>query len=173
MALMDVLNMGLLYGAIVTVVFVAAILLTFRWNPEIWVQDLPPKLRDRYGPVGPSATRDSRIAGVAMFSAIGVILVYAILRLFQRAGGNPGFWAIFLLVFVALQTANVIDLVIIDWLFVATIKAKPLMIPGTEDWEGHDDYAFHFRAFLKGFVGMSVASAIFAGMAMLIGSFVA
>jgi hypothetical protein len=41
-------------------------------------------------------------------------------------------------------------------------------MPGTESWEGYDDYGFYFQGFLKGFVGITIASATFAAIAFVI-----
>ena len=172
MTITEIIYPALFYGLIISVLFTVVILLTFRWNPEIWVHDAPPKIRERYGPVGAKAKRDSQIAGIPTFLVLGLVLVYAILDLYRRAGGEAGYWAIFFTLFVAMQTFNVIDLLVIDWLFVATIKHKALMIPGTENWEGYADYGFYFTGFLKGFVGITVVSLVFAGVAVLIGRLV-
>jgi hypothetical protein len=170
MALAEVLSPALFYGAIISLVMTAMILITFRWNPEIWVHDAPPKIRERYGPISAKAKRDGRIAAIPTFLLLSGVLVVAIVDLHQRAGGAPGFWAIFLTLFVAMQTFNVFDLLVIDWLIVATLKPRALMIPGTETWEGHADYGFHFRGFLIGCAGITIVSLVFAGLATLITS---
>lgn len=100
------------------------------------------------------------------------MLVYATVDLYHRAGGPPGFWAIFLTLFVAMQTFNVFDLLVIDWLFVATLKPKALMIPGTETWDGYDDYGFYVHGFLVGFIGITVVSVLFTGLTLVIGTLV-
>ena len=172
MSVAEIVYPALLYGAIISLIFTAVILVTFRWNPEIWVHDAPPKIRERYGPVNDKAKRDGQIAGIPTFLLLGAVLIYAIVNLYQRAGGAPGFWAVFLTVFVAMQTFNVFDLLVIDWLFVATIKPKALMIPGTETWEGYNDYGFYVHGFLVGCVGITVVSVVLAGITALIGLFV-
>ena len=172
MTVTEIIFPALLYGAIISLVMTAMIFITFRWNPEMWVHDAPPKIRDRYGPVSDKAKRDSRIAAIPIFVLLGFILVYAIVGLHQRAAGPPGFWPIFLTLFVALQTFNVFDLLVIDWLIVATLNPRALMIPGTETWEGYNDYAFYFRGFLRGLIGITLANAILGGVAALIGQLV-
>ena len=171
MSIAEIVFPALFYGAIISLVMTVVILITFRWNPEIWVHDAPPKIRERYGPVNDKAKRDGRIAGIPTFLLLGGVLVYAIVDLYQRAGGVPGFWAVFLTVFVAMQTFNVFDLLVIDWLFVANLKPKALMIPGTETWDGFDDYGFYFHGFLVGCVGITVVSVVLAGITALIGAF--
>lgn len=168
MALTEIVYPALFYGALISLVMTVMILITFRWNPEIWVHDMPPKIRERYGPVSARAKREGRIAAVPTFVLLAGILVAAVVDLHRRAGGAPGFWALFLTLFVALQTFNVFDLLVLDWLILATFKPKFLMIPGTETWEGHRDYAFHFHGFLIGCAGITVVSLVCTGAAMLV-----
>jgi hypothetical protein len=169
-ALTGIVYPALFYGALISLVMTVMILITFRWNPEIWVHDAPPKIRERYGPVSAKAKRDGRIAAVPTFILLVGILVLAVVDLHRRAGSEPGFWAIFLTIFIAMQTFNVFDLLVLDWLILATFQPKSLMIPGTETWEGHGDYAFHFRGFLIGCAGITVVSVVCSGAAMLIAS---
>jgi hypothetical protein len=173
MTVTEIVVPALFYGAIISLIMTAMIFITFRWNPEMWVHDAPPKIRDRYGPVGDKAKRDGRFAAIPIFLLLGGVLVYAVVDLHRRAGGPPGFWPIFLTFFVAMQTFNLFDLLVIDWLIVATLKPRALLIPGTETWEGYGDYGFYFTGFLKGLVGITVASAVLAGVAALIGWVVA
>ena len=55
-----------------------------------------------------------------------------------------------------------VDLLIIDWLIVATIRPTFIMVPCTEELKGYSDYGFPFRAFLKGLVGSLIASLVIA-----------
>lgn len=169
MSATSILVTGLLYGGLISLIMTAAILVTFRWNPEIWVHDAPPRIRERYGPVSDRAKRDGRLAAIPVFALLAAVLVLAVIEVYRRAGGDPGFWSLFLTLFIAMQTFNVFDLLVIDWLVVATLKPRALMIPGTQDWEGYADYGFYWRGFLKGFAGITVASFLLAGLALLIG----
>ena len=159
---------GLLYVGLVSLVMTALILVTFRWNPEIWVHDAPPKIRERYGPVSAKAKRDGQLASIPTFLLLAGVLILAIMDVYRRAGGALRYWDVFVVVFVALQTFNVFDLVVIDWLVVATLRPKQLLLPGTETWEGYADYGFYLQGFLKGLVGITAASLLFAGGAVLV-----
>ncbi len=53
---------------------------------------------------------------------------------------------------------NAVDLLILDRLVFVTLRPKIVVLPGTEGAGGYGDYGFHFRAFLKGLAGSSVAS---------------
>ena len=62
------------------------------------------------------------------------------------------------------MTWNVVDLLIVDWLIVCTIRPKVIVPPGTENCAGWKDYGFHFKGFLHGSVYMSLFALVFAGI---------
>jgi hypothetical protein len=78
MTIADILYPALFYGVVISLVMTAMILITFRWNPEMWVHDAPPKIRERYGPVHQESIRDSRLAAIPTILLLGGVLVYAI-----------------------------------------------------------------------------------------------
>lgn len=43
---------------------------------------------------------------------------------------------------------SLIDLVVVDWLVICWWRPRWVVIPGTEDCEGWNDYGFHLRALL-------------------------
>jgi len=45
MSIVDIVYPALIYGAIISLVMTAVIIITFRWKPEMWVHDAPPKIR--------------------------------------------------------------------------------------------------------------------------------
>jgi hypothetical protein len=57
---------------------------------------------------------------------------------------------------------------LIDWLLFVRVRPAFVVLPGTEGMAGYDDYAFHWRAFLKGTAGIAVLSVMVAGIATLI-----
>lgn len=70
MATTEIIYPALFYSFIISLLMTVVILLTFRWNPEIWVHDAPPEIRERYGPVGAKAKRPGRIAGITAGTAL-------------------------------------------------------------------------------------------------------
>ena len=169
MDIADILYPALFNGVLISVVMSAIVFITIRWNPEMWMHDAPPQIRERYGPVSTRSKREGQLVAIPVFIALGGILTYAILNLYQRAGGPPGFWAVFWTLFVAMEAFNLFDLLVLDWLIFATLKPRALMIPGTEEWEGWSDYGFYWRGFLKGSIGITIVSAALAGRTALIG----
>ena len=166
--LSSLLQHSLIYGAILSVFMSAIILGSLYLNPEIWLDDAPRDLRERVGPMSERAKRQRRLLGIPTFVFVIGLLIHSIVRLFQIGGGALSFEAVFLSTFMIVQVFNLVDLLIIDWLIVATIRPRFVIVRGTEDLKGYSDYGFHFRAFLKGLVGSLIASLLIAALAVAV-----
>lgn len=145
----------------------AIILASVLANPEIWVGDYPPDVKAKFGPIGSRARRQRRFVAALFFgwAAAGIALT---LRGAAIEFGVPGFWQTAILVFVLLEIFNLLDLLILDWLFFVKIRPGRIVLPGTEGLPGYEDYGFHFRGFLAGTAGIIVTSLIAGAIAWLI-----
>jgi hypothetical protein len=92
-----------------------------------------------------------------VFLILTGVLVLSSVRLAQ-IGSYSVYFSVFFGTFVVLVVFNAVDVLILDWLVFVTLRPKIVVLPGTEGAEGYGDYGFHFRAFLKGLAGSSVAS---------------
>ena len=142
-------------------------------NPEIWLLDYPPDIREKFGPMSEKAKKQRRLAGIPVFLLLAATIVFATVRFARIDGGESTFFAVFLGVFTVLLVFNVVELVILDWLIFVTIRPRIVVLPGTEGMEGYGDYGFHFRTFLKGVVGSAAASLVIAGVALVVEALVA
>lgn len=154
---------GVFYGAILSVLMGAAFVGAAYLNPEIWLPDYPPDIRERFGPMSERAKRQRRLVGIPVFLLLSGVLVFSTVRLAQ-IGGESVFLAVFFGTFVVLLVFNAVDLLILDWLVFVTLRPGIFVLPGTEGAEGYRDYGFHFRAFLKGLAGSLVGSLMVAGL---------
>ena len=84
--------------------------------------------------------------------------------LWHFRSGSAAFLQVFLYIGIVAMTWNVIDLLVMDWLIVCTIRPKIIVPPGTEHCAGWRDYGFHFKGFLHGCVYMSLFALVFAGI---------
>ena len=158
------LRHGVLYGAVLSVLMLLAFAGAAYLNPEIWLPDYPPDIRERFGPMSERARRQRRLVGIPVFLLLSGVLVLSSVRLAQ-VGSESVFFSVFFGTFVVLLVFNVVDLLLLDWLVFVTLKPDIVVLPGTEGAEGYGDYGFHFRAFLKGLAGSFVGSIIVAGVA--------
>jgi heme/copper-type cytochrome/quinol oxidase subunit 3 len=161
------LQHGTLYGAILSVFMVLAFVGAAYLNPEIWLPDYPPDIRERFGPMSERAKRQRRLIGIPVFLLLTGVLVLSSVRLAQ-IGSESLFFSVFFGTFVVLLVFSAVDLLILDWLVFVTLRPRIVVLPGTEGAEGYGDYGFHFRAFLRGLAGSLIGSLVVAGMATAI-----
>lgn len=154
---------ALAWGLALSAYMAAAIFVLARVDLAMWVNDYPPDIRERYGPMSPESRRRGLVWGIP---AMAVGLAIAVIGTL-RAGGigeSLGFGALFLHMFVVMTVFNLVDLVVLDWLIFVRLRPRFLVLPGTEDCAGYDDDAFHFVAFLRGTALITVLSAVVAGV---------
>lgn len=155
---------GLLYGLVLSVLMSTLFITAAYLNPEIMLRSYPPDIKARYGPGRPETKRQRSLASMALLVIMGGTFTSALLTLPEPLTFVTAFICIFVVMFIF----NVVDLVIIDWLVFVTLQPRFVVLPGTEGLVGYKDYAFHFKAFLRGMVLCFVVGLIVAGIAALI-----
>ena len=150
-ALRPVVRHALLWGGALSAV-VCALLLGLLWiNPEILLNDYPPDIQQKHGPMSERSKRQRLPAALAIGAVALPIVVASFASVRSNAGGKIPFLAAFVHLFVMLSVFNVADLLVLDWPLVA-IGPRFMVLPGTEGSAGYKDYWFHFRGFLIGTV---------------------
>jgi hypothetical protein len=141
---------GLFFGAILSLLLVALMLGSLAVAPDIWVNDYPPDIREKYGPKSARAKRFTPYFSLLFFAIMIGVLGFSLVRLLIVTEDPLNFLSAFLTAFIVLFTFNLVDLLIIDWLIFVTIQPRVVILPGTEGMPGYKDYRFHFVGFLKG-----------------------
>lgn len=135
-------------GTVMNLGLTAVIFASFFYNPEIWIDDAPPDIREKFGPKSEKAKRQSIFVAIPFF----LILIGGVFRsnylLKQQNGGRLPFKMAFWNVYGLFLYFWLYDLVILDWLIFVTLKPKIFIWPGTEGMAGYDDYGFHLKAAL-------------------------
>jgi hypothetical protein len=160
---------GLIYGLILSVLFTVVLLGAVFVNVEIMQNDYPPEVKKAYGAERNPKTRfQRRIFSLLFLFILFGVLCYSMADLKRSTSMDFNFLTLFILVFVEVFIFNLWDLLIIDWLIFNTLQPKFIFLPGTEKMAGYKDYYFHFKGFLTG-IGFSLVSAfVLAGIALLI-----
>lgn len=162
----DLLLLGLRYGVILSALLTALILLTlYRW-PMVWAGDAPADIQAVAGQPTAADRRVKRLAGGVLALILIGMTVAAVRAVAGLSSGRLAFSDVYVVVTTMFMTFNLVDLVIIDWLLVATIRPSFAVLPGTAHMSGYGDYGFYFRGFLKGTVMILVAGAIVAAAAV-------
>jgi hypothetical protein len=157
------LQLGLVYGLVLSGLMSSTFVTMAYINAEMWLPDYPPDIQQRFGPMSERAKRQRKLASLP----VGLFLIGTILLLLVHLANvldrSLSFGAVFLSTATMLLLFNVVDLLVVDWLIGIRICPRFIILPGTEGAAGYHDYAFHFRAFLKGTVGCVIASLLIAG----------
>ena len=163
MTLWPTVRHALAYGVVLSGTL-CSLLLGILWsNPEILLNDYPPDIRTKHGPMSERSKRQR--LPVAIFFGVVVLGVVAASFVEVRAnsGGHISFLTAFVHLFVMFSLFNLVDLLILDWPLVA-MRPSFIVLPGTDGLAGYRDYGFHFRGFLIGTVLVLVTSVLIAGV---------
>ena len=165
---MGIILHGFFYGLILSFGLSSLIFLTLYINPEMWLHDAPPEVQAQVGPMSARARRQRAFWSVPFFLVLFGVLALSIMRL-EAVVGPLTFTAVLANVLVVLLTFNLVDLIIIDWLIVAYWRPQFIKLPGIDpSMCAQNEYLFHFKGFLKGSVGIIIASPVIAAITMLL-----
>jgi hypothetical protein len=164
----DTIQLGLLHGLIISLLLTVVLMLSLMINAEMWLNDYPPDVREKYGQMSDETRRQRGPLAAAFFGVIIITLSIGVGKILSASPGESVFFALFVYSFVALFTFNLYDLLILDWLIFVAIQPKFVILPGTEGMSGYKDYSFHFKGFLVGIGYSTAAGLLVAGIGSLI-----
>ena len=164
----SLLTHSLLYGALLSVLMTATIIVSLLYRPMIWVGDAPPEVQAAVRPMTAAEKRLKRGLGAVVLLLFLGVLVASLIGLRRLAGGALSFADAALSTFIVFMTFNVVDLVLIDWLLVERLWTNLFTLPGAEGLNVSGGDAYHFRGFLKGTLGGGIVAAVIGGVAALV-----
>lgn len=163
------LQNGLLYGLILSLLFSVVLLSAMYVNTEIVLNDYPPDVKQAYGAERNPKTRGQRrVFSLIFLAALFGVITWSVADAGRAVSGRFVFLSTFALIFIEIFTFNLWDLLILDWLIFNTLQPKFIFLPGTESLAGYKDYYFHFKGFVLGIVFSLVSALVLAGMARII-----
>jgi hypothetical protein len=151
MNIMQLLQLGLVWGTVFGLVFSAAMLIIGRINAEMILNDYPPDVRAKYGPMSEATRKQANMVTLPLLATLGLVVALGLGQL-RNLSGELTFIETLIVSTVIFQMWNLLDLVLLDWFLLMTLKPKFMILPGTEGMAGYRDYWFHFRKFLNGIV---------------------
>lgn len=149
MNIIQLLQLGLVWGTVFGVVFSAAMLVIGRINAEMILNDYPPDIRAKYGSMSEATRRQANWITLPLLASLGLVVALGLGQL-RNSIGELTFVETLTVSAVIFQMWNLLDLVLLDWFLLMTLKPKFMILPGTEGMAGYRDYGFHFRKFLNG-----------------------
>jgi len=131
-------------------------------NPEIWVNDYPPDIKEKFGPMSARGKRQATLVAIPFFIILLGGLIWSNLRQKRQNGGVLPFKAAFLNAYVLIISGWLFDLTILDWLMFVRLTPSFVVLPGTEGMAGYDDYGFHLKEHLKALPMLGVFALVIA-----------
>lgn len=160
----QLVQQGLLWGLVFGGLFCVATLILGRIDAEMLLNDYPPDIRAKFGPMSPETRLKAKIASMPLLVLLLSVIVAAIAQL-RQSTGELTFFNTFIFAILIFQVWNLLDLVVLDWFILMTLRPRFMILPGTEGLAGYKDYRFHFRKFINGMVLTLVLSTVIAGIA--------
>lgn len=151
MNIIQLIQLGAIWGTVFGVVFSAAMLIIGRINAEMILNDYPPDIRAKYGAMSDSTRKQANLMTLPLLATLGLVVALGLGQL-RNLIGELTFVETLIVSTVIFQMWNLLDLVLLDWFLLMTLKPKFMILPGTEGMAGYRDYGFHFKKFLNGIV---------------------
>ena len=151
MNLMQLFQLGLVWGTVFGVIFSIAILIIGRINAEMILNDYPPDIRAKYGAMSEATRKQANLITLPLLATLGLVVALGLGQL-REISGALTFVETLIVSTVIFQMWNLLDLVLLDWFLLMTLKPKFMILPGTYGMAGYRDYGFHFKKFLNGIV---------------------
>ncbi|MFD7858757.1 hypothetical protein ACFV6B_31430 [Streptomyces microflavus] len=165
-----VLGYGLGYGLVLSVLFTAGVFAGSALSRDFLVNDYPPAIQQRYG--RPKSARGRRVAvlfGVFIWAGCGLpLMTAAMIGLDGALHGGLDFLSAAVCAALVFATLALWDLVVLDWIILAGLRPRLLVLPGTEGMAEYRDLRFHLDAALKGSPLIIVVGLLTGGIAALI-----
>jgi hypothetical protein len=163
----ELIRFGSLWGLIFGAVFCAATLIIGSVNAALLLNDYPADVRAAFGPMSPSLRRQAQIASLPLLIALLLVIVLALAQL-RNVTGELAWLPTFIVLAVIFQVWNLVDLLVLDWFLLMTLKPRFMILPGTEGLAGYRDFAFHFRKFLNGILFTLILAGVITAIALLV-----
>ena len=152
------LEHALVYGLIVALLAGGWIMLALRINPRIFLRNYPKAIREAAPPVTPSERRLQAFLALPLFMLIIGFPFWSGLSLINSQPVGQG--ALFLDAFIVAMVFNVVDLLVLDILWLGLFPPRWAMIPGTETVAYRPEFARHIRGFVVGTVVATVIALV-------------
>ena len=161
--LMHALASGLALSVVLGVLLVAVL----RANPEILLDDYPPDIRAKWGPMTARTKRQRVVVAAGFVVALLAVVTWSLRTLPAFAARDLTFASAFAHFAVMFGTFNAFDWLVIDC---GLVYWRPgfAVLPGTEGMAGYRDYRFHLRGFLIGIPVVLLGSALAAGVVSML-----
>lgn len=132
------------------------------YNAEMWLNDYPSDIKEKFGPMSDKAKKQGYIVAVPFFLVMVGGVFWSNLRLRRVNNGRLARKTAFNNAFALIFSGWFFDLTILDWLMFVRVTPDFVVLPGTEGMPGYDDYGFHLREHMRALPLLAAAAIIIA-----------
>jgi hypothetical protein len=157
------LTIGLMLSAVLTIMIVVSLMI----NNEMWLQDYPPDVKAKWGPMSKKAKRQRFVFAILFFGIMIAAMAIDVIRIKAVLGTPPSFLVIFVSIVIVFTLFNLVDAIIIDWLILMLLWPRLGILPGTEGMAGYKDMRLWTINLFKGFALAPIAGIVVAGIVSL------
>jgi hypothetical protein len=160
---------SLRFGGILAAALFVFIIGGMLFNRELWLNNYPGDIRQKYGPPAPRTVRQRRGFGIAMLAIQVIVILWDALTLPAGSGAaHASFLSTLRSTLIVFLCGSLMDFLVIDTLLGMVLRVKFMVLPGTEGLAGYRNLRFHFDAFLRGVFAGAVLCAVLSGIAQLV-----
>jgi hypothetical protein len=151
------------FGLLLSAVLFGLMFVVLRANPEIMLNDYPPDIKAKWGPMTENTKRQRVLVSVFFAIVVVGIMAWSLNAVPALVAGDVTFGVVFTHFVIMFGTFNVLDWAVLDCGLVYW-QPRFIVLPGTEGMAGYRSYWFHFRGFLIGIPIVLAGSALCAGI---------
>jgi len=164
MNIIQLIQHGLIWGLVFGGLFCISTLVLGRIDARMLLNDYPPDIRAKVGPMGQETRKKANLASLHVLIILLSVIAVSLAQL-RQFNGDLSFFSTFIVVLLILQVWTLLDLLVLDWFILMTLRPRFMVLPGTEGLAGYRDYGFHFQKFINGMLLTLVLSVVIAGIA--------
>ena len=129
------------FGLVLSAVLFGLLLVVLRANPEIMLNDYPPDIRARWGPMSERTKRQRVFVAVAFLAVILGVVAWSFESFPAVVARDVTFAAAFVHFAIMFGTFNLLDWLVLDWGLVHW-QPRFVVLPGTEGMAGYGNHWF-------------------------------
>ena len=160
---MQLVTHAAVFGLVLSAILFGLLLGVLRVNAEIMLNDYPPDIKARWGPMRKHTKRQRAVVAALFLITIVAIVAWSLATLPAFVARRMTFGSAFGYFATMFGIFNLLDFLVLDCALVYW-QPRFAVLPGTEGMAGYKSYWFHFRGFLIGIPSTVGAAAVFAAV---------
>lgn len=154
-------------GAVLSLLASIWVMGALRYNPRLFLRHYPKEIREAAPPMTKAERKISKLVGLPYIALLFAIPIYSTL-VFDRIHPEADFIALAVHGFGVSMVFNILDLLVLDLLWLGALRPRWAMVPGTESVSFRFNTGDHVRGFLVGALLAVIVGLTAAALALLL-----